>query len=272
MDPPAGFRRAHAGVRPGTWSDDGAQLLCLASSLLHCDRLDVDDLGRRLVNWYEHGYCAVDGHVFDVGIQTRRALVAIRSGVPTMQAAPRDERSNGNGSLMRVLPLALWHRGDDASLVEDAMAQSSVTHAHPRSRVCCALYVLWARRALEGHADAWERATAALRALLPRDCEERAELETHVRPDDPAPGTGSGYVVDTLRSARSVLLGETEYERVVRAAISLGDDTDTTACVAGGIAGIAVGVDGIPRRWRDALRGMELVSPVLDALIARAEH
>ncbi|MCB0040398.1 MAG: ADP-ribosylglycohydrolase family protein, partial [Caldilinea sp.] len=67
MAPPAGFRRAHGSVPPGTWSDDGAQALALLASLLECGRLDVDDFGRRLVAWYERGYMAVDNRVFDVG-------------------------------------------------------------------------------------------------------------------------------------------------------------------------------------------------------------
>src|SRR3954471_2433749 len=67
MDPPPGFRRSHRGTPPGTWSDDGAHALCLLASLLEQDRLDVDDLGRRLVAWHEEGYLAVEGKVFDIG-------------------------------------------------------------------------------------------------------------------------------------------------------------------------------------------------------------
>src|SRR5215510_8231355 len=82
FDPPEGFRRSHSGVLPGTWSDDGAHALILLASLLHCMKLDVEDLGRRLVNWYEHGYKAVDARVFDVGIQTAHAINRLRHGVP----------------------------------------------------------------------------------------------------------------------------------------------------------------------------------------------
>ena len=135
MVPPAGFRRAHASVPPGTWSDDGAQALCLLASLLERRRFVPEDFARRLVAWRREGYMAVDGRVFDVGIQTDAVLAKLAAGVPPSEAAPRDERSNGNGSLMRVLPLALWHRGGDAELVRDAHAQSRVTHAHVRSEV-----------------------------------------------------------------------------------------------------------------------------------------
>ena len=131
---PAGFRRAHAGTPPGTWSDDGAQALALLSSLLDRGRLDPEDLGRRLLEWYDLGRFAVDRRVFDVGIQTGTALRALREGTPALEAGPAEERTNGNGSLMRVLPLALWHLGSDAELVADARLQSRVTHGHLRSQ------------------------------------------------------------------------------------------------------------------------------------------
>lgn len=269
-EPPAGFQRAHDGVPPGTWSDDGAHALCLLDSLLYQGRLDLDDLGRRLVNWYEWGYLAVDGKVFDVGIQTSTALAHFRAGTPGLMSGPKGERDNGNGSLMRVLPLALWHRGDDAKLASDAMAQSRVTHGHMRSQVCCAVYCLWARRILEGSTEPWAAALATFRELYPEGFEARAELDTNVfRPDaEEPPGAGSGYVVDCLRSARQCVAAGRDYETVVKSAIRLGHDTDTTAAVAGGIAGLTFGVQGIPERWRSALRGQELVEPLLKKLLA----
>lgn len=265
--PPAGFRRSHRGVQPGTWSDDGAQALALLDSLLTCGRLDPDDLGRRIVAWYHEGAYCVDGAAFDVGVQTAHAIQALRAGTPAREAGLASERANGNGSLMRALPLALWHRGDDAALVRDARLQSLPTHGHARSQVCCALYCLWARRTLEAHADPWTAAVATLRALLPEDDPAREELEFHVRPDDRAPGRGGGYVVDCLRSARWAV-DQGPYEEVVKAAIALGSDTDTTACVAGGIAGLRDGVGAIPARWLDALRGRAIVDPLLERLLA----
>ena len=271
FEPPPGFRRAHDGTPPGTWSDDGAHALCLLDSLLYRGHVDLEDLGRRLVNWQELGYMAVEGRVFDVGIQTSEALSNVRAGVPALQAGPSGERANGNGSLMRVLPLALWHAGDDAALARDAMLQSRVTHGHLRSQVCCALYCLWARRTMEGSPRAWEDAVASFRALYPEGMEPREELETHVRPDLPDAGRGSGYVVDCLRSARDCV-AKGGYEQVVKAAIALGHDTDTTAAVAGGIAGLRDGIQAIPERWRKALRERELVEPLLEKLLARQKE
>jgi ADP-ribosyl-[dinitrogen reductase] hydrolase len=264
--PPPGFRRAHTGVPPGTWSDDGAQALALLASLLDRGGFDAGDFGARLVAWYERGALAVDGRVFDVGIQTAQAIRALMAGTPAEAAGSTDERANGNGSLMRVLPLALWHRGDDAELVADAHAQSRVTHGHLRSQICCALYCLWARRLLDDAPDPWQAAVATLRAIYGAGSPELAELECHIRPDDPPEGRGSGYVVDCLRSAR-LALAAGGYEQVVKAAIALGHDTDTTACVAGGIAGLRDGVRAIPERWRTQLRGQELIAPLRDGLL-----
>src|SRR5262245_53595217 len=103
FEPPPGFRRAHAGVPPGTWSDDGAQALALLASLLDRGRFDADDFGGRLVAWYERGVLAVGGKVFDVGIQTAQAIRAILGGAPASSAGSTIEHANGNGALMRVL-------------------------------------------------------------------------------------------------------------------------------------------------------------------------
>ena len=267
LDPPAGFDRAHRGVPPGTWSDDGAQALCLLASLLERGTLDTEDFGRRLLRWYDKGYLAVDGRVFDVGITTAEAIRTIATGTRAHLAGPIDDYANGNGSLMRTLPLALWHRGSDAALVADAELQSRVTHGHRRARVCCALYALWGRRVLEDIPEPWNAAVATLRAIYADDEEGTRELEWSVRPDDRAKGKGSGYVVDALRSARWAT-EQGGYEDVVKSAILLGNDTDTTACIAGGIAGLRDGVDAIPTRWREGLRGGDLLRPLLDALLS----
>lgn len=265
FEPPTGFRRAHASVPPGTWSDDGAQALALLASLLAMGRFDAQDFGQRLVAWYTQGVFAVDRHVFDVGIQSAQAIRALMSGVPAAQAGPKEESSNGNGSLMRVLPLALWHAGSDEQLVQDARAQSMVTHGHIRSQICCALYCLWARRMLEEHQQPWHSAVQSLRELYTPTSQEILELEQYIQPHDPHIGKGTGYVVDSLISSYHALQAGS-YEQVVKAAVALGHDTDTTACIAGGLAGIRDGVRAIPERWRLALRGSDMVEELLASM------
>ncbi len=290
MTPPNTWLPAHF-VANGTWSDDGATALALTDSLLDCDGLNLEDLALKLADWQDDGRYAVDANVFDIGITTSEAIGRFRSGVAAREAGPDNEMANGNGSLMRVLPLALWHRGDDENLARDAMAQSLVTHGHVRAQLCCALFCLWARRIGNGNASeiAWADATQTLRELLPVLCRAanpldendeplqklmkqvaleswESELEFHIRPADEIPGRGSGYVVDCLRSVRDALR-EPDYEAVVKTAIGLGHDTDTTACIAGGVAGLRDGVKVIPVRWRNALRGREICNPIIERLV-----
>jgi ADP-ribosylglycohydrolase len=230
--------------------------------------LDLDDFGHRLLRWFESGYMAVEGVVFDVGVQTRAAFSALRRGVPAEEAGPRGEHQNGNGSLMRVLPLALWHRGSDAELVRDAARQSVVTHGHLRSRICCALYCLWARATMQGADDPWAEGARRLRAYATKEPGWTAEIDEHIRPETELRGRGSGYVVDCLHSARFATR-EATFEDVIRKAISLGDDTDTTAAVAGGIAGVRHGLSGIPQRWLLALAERSLAEPLVASLLER---
>jgi len=266
MIPPAGFARSYGHVAPGTWSDDGAQALCLAASLIAKPDFNLTDFARRLVKWFTMGYMAVDGNVFDVGIQTATALHRVARGEPPAHTGLDGERNNGNGSLMRSLPLALLHRGDNPALVAAAHLQSAVTHAHPRAQACCALYCLWARHEIQRHAAPWEAAVRSLRSIYPRSSPHRTELEevvlTYTR------SSGSGYVVDSLHSAR-LACQATSYEKVIQAAVALGNDTDTTACIAGGIAGIRHGKANIPAHWIDGLRGKELLIPLLERIRRR---
>lgn len=267
FEPPHGYPRAHQ-VPAGTWSDDGAQALALLDSLLSCGKLDLDDLMTRFVAWHSDGKYAVEGVVFDIGITTSQAISNFRRGTPARDAGLSGEYDNGNGSLMRVLPLALWHQGDDRQLAKDAMWQSMVTHGHARSQACCALYCLWARYLLRDDPNAWENASATLRSLV-KGTPYEAEIESHIRPDELTPGNGSGYVVDSLRSARWVMQ-EPTYEGVVKAAVAMGNDTDTTACIAGGLAGIRDGAEAIPPRWLEALRGRDLADELLARLSERS--
>ncbi|MFD1436339.1 ADP-ribosylglycohydrolase family protein [Kroppenstedtia eburnea] len=270
--PPEGFWRTYPSIPPGTWSDDGAQALALLDSLLAKDKMDAEDFAGRLLRWYEEGLWAVDGHVFDVGIQTAESLQAFRSGTPAEKAGWVRPDGKGNGSLMRVLPLALWHRGTDEELVADAHLQSVVTHAHPTNQACCALYCLWARRILEGMKteEAYGESVNRLRSIYRGHREHLRELEETVRPDEEPVSQGGGYVVETLNSVR-LAMREYSYEGVVKAAIRLGEDTDTNAAIAGGLAGIRDGASSIPKRWLGQLRGKEQARQLLNQLLERVD-
>lgn len=265
--PPAGFRRAHSSVPPGTWSDDGAQALVLLHSLLACNGIDLDHFSKGLSRWRNEGFCAVDGNVFDVGIQTSTALARLAAGTPPTRSGPNGERDNGNGSLMRVLPLARWHQGSDEELARLAGQQSLPTHGHPRAQIACALYCLWIRAVLEDASDPWEAATQRLRAIATTLSYPATEVDIVLNPANAVQPRGTGYVVDALWSARAAVVSTSNFEDCVRAAIALGNDTDTTAAIAGGVAGAIHGLAEIPSRWRHALRGGELLTPLMAALL-----
>lgn len=314
---PPSYHRSHPLAPPYAWSDDGAQSLALLHSLLDCDALDLTDFGSRLLKWYRHGAYAKGGVVFDIGMTTHVALGRLGKGfMEAGMCGLPDEFSNGNGSLMRVLPLALWHDGDDESLVENAMRQSCVTHRHLRAQLCCALHCLWARRVLRGKTPraAWSAAVFRLRGLAAGRAPWEHELSVILAPDghtgrggvendqstssatttaadmrtngvngddgdddgddddDCLPkGSGSSYVVDCLLSARAAVLAGGGYCDVVRAAVGLGGDTDTTACVAGGVAGLVHGVEAVPSRWREQMGGEDIVRPLVERLVAHVE-
>ena len=271
MTPPDGYQRSHVGVEPGTWSDDGAQALCLLDSVIEKGKFDLIDFSDKLLNWYENGLWAVDNHVFDVGIQTSMALSMYKNGGNPESCGLIRPDGKGNGALMRVLPLALWHTGTDAELVSDAHKQCLITHGNITNLVCCALYCLIARGILndEPFKTALGKAIAKLRDIYSKNNEYLEEFEFRLQPDetDNWIGQGSGYVVDSLRSAVMIMKTAASYEDAVKHAVALGDDTDTTACITGGLAGMYFGYDNIPERWIKSLRDREKADGLISLLI-----
>lgn len=264
MITPSNFQKTYPRIPFGTWSDDGAQVLCLLASVLYKNEFQQVDFMNRLCNWYRNGYMAVDFEVFDVGVQTAEAIRRYLAGTSISQVAQNDEYANGNGSLMRVLPLAIWHKGTDEQLIEDAYVQSHITHAHLRAKVCCALYCLWARAILNGLQidEGWNQAVLILRKYYQDKPQDLEELEFHIHPDEIGITTGSGYVVDCLKTAKFALK-QNNYQDVIKTAIAFGRDTDTTACIAGGIAGLYYGFSQIPKDWVEQLRAKDIVESLL---------
>jgi ADP-ribosyl-[dinitrogen reductase] hydrolase len=282
MYPPVGFRRSHISVAPGTYSDDGAQALCLLDSLVRNGGFDLNDFADSLIFWWKNGTWAVDGHVFDIGTQTSRALQRNVGGCPPLESGPKDANDNGNGSLMRCLPIALYFDNIGDILFYSAQ-QSIPTHGNITSQMCCGLYNLWAfyiRRGLSAAflredanvlaQRAWEMAINDHKALFnahPDDSvAERNELDRIVAYVDSAELNGRGYVLDTLTVAVRTILSTRTYRDAVLACVRLGDDTDTTAAVTGGIAGLLYGIGGergIPAEWLKEMKGMAPVAVLL---------
>lgn len=254
-----GFVRTHAGTPPGTWSDDGATALALLDALLTTGgRLDLDGLGARLVDWNRRGAYTPDGRVFDIGIQTSRAIAAIEAG----RRLDPDEQALGNGAVMRVLPLALVHKGTDAELVAAAVEQAHLTHPSRIAGYGAALVALWAWQGVhEGDGD-HRPPLRRLAGLLGKDV---WSLATGI-------ANGRGRTQDTLATVVAAIRNAADlpitarWEETVRRCIVAGDDTDTTAAIAGGIAG-ALGWP-VPGRLIRGLQGWEVLAPYMLGLEA----
>ena len=260
-------RWGHVGTHhqpPGTWSDDGGLMLALLDSLLDVG-FDLDDQARRAVAWMD-GPDYKPGPRFDIGIATSRALHRVKRGVAAVSAGGCDEGDNGNGSLMRILPVALVGRDlPAAELAAAACRASRVTHGHGRSQVTCAVYCLLVQAILAGERDldaALESALSTAGASLDPDL--RAELAL-LRGYGSRSGTG--YVLDCFWSAWEAFRSAASYQETVERAIGFGSDTDTTAAVAGALAGAFRGIGAIPPVWLDGMRGREIAQPLIDRLI-----
>ena len=260
---------------PGTWSDDGALMLALADSLARVGFHPADQ-GRRALAWVDaKAYTPDADGAFDIGGATSRALVRLRAGTDAIDAGGTEERDCGNGSLMRILPLGVWDEAaDNATLIERAHLASRVTHAHPRCQVSCALYVLVARSLLTGETDAaatLESSVARLQAGTydgrPEMARALGELVSH--PSASTVRYGRAYVFDAFWSAWEAFALTDSYPACIERAVGYGHDTDTTAAIAGGLAGLRYGIDGIPTEWLEALRGRDIVEGILGRLTLR---
>lgn len=267
----------------GTWSDDSSMALCLADSLGKRRGLDPEDVMARFLRWQDEGEYSPWGQCFDIGNATAWALRRYELGAPALSCGGTDEYSNGNGSLMRVLPIAyplFIQYGQNPAAHPQAMEHihtvSALTHAHPLSKSACGIYISIAARLLEGLplGEAVSRGVSgALEYYRARE-EFAAVLDSWARIADPEALRGmgeeaissTGYVLHTLEAALWCLLTTDSFRTCVEKAVNLGGDTDTTAAVAGGLAGLAYGLAGIPDPWLEALAAKPLIDACCTAL------
>jgi ADP-ribosyl-[dinitrogen reductase] hydrolase len=238
----------------GTWSDDGAMILCTTDSLLNHE-FSVADMGDRFVRWMNDGLWTANGDVFDVGATTSAALRRMVKGIPADQAGGQSEDNNGNGSLMRILPAVLRFSSDPTALFAERLEKvSAITHAHARSQMACVFYGLVIRRLLLGNEP--RVALDSARVDFSHRYERSAELShfRHVLGDNlfslhEHDVFSTGYVLHTLHASLWCLLTTRNFHDCVLKAVNLGGDTDTTGCVAGGLAGVVFGMKSIPADW-----------------------
>ena len=259
----------------GSWSDDSSLLLCTADSLLH--GFDLNDMANRFTRWYSEGLWTPYGKAFDIGNATRAAISRLKRGISPELAGGDSEGDNGNGSLMRIMPVAVsFHKMNVDEFISRVHAVSSITHRHSRSLMACGIYCLIARNLLEGKSpmEAYQEAIDQASGIYDRN---PFSMELHhfrrvfggkiaSLPEDTI--KSSGYVIDTLEASIWCLLTSGSYSEAVLKAVNLGYDTDTTACVTGGLAGILYGYSGIPVEWVDAIARRDDIEKLFMGLVA----
>ena len=254
----------------GTWSDDTSMSLAaldsLASGTINWDEI-MDNFGK----WLDDGEYTPSGEAFDIGRTCLNAIIRyFTKGTKATESGGTDERSNGNGSLMRIHPFALYEFFNGTFDINNIHTASALTHAHERSKMACGIYafVLWellnspskaavirglskAKHFYQGYDEMKSYYKMLFRriGLTELHFEDPDTFERVKREEIKS----SGYVVDTIEAAIWCLLNTKTYKECVLMAVNLGEDTDTVAAIAGGLAGALYGYENIPQEWRDTL-------------------
>ena len=256
--------------KAGIWSDDTSLTLCLLDNLNN-KNINYNNIMNSFILWYDNGKYTADGHTFDIGITTSDAINNYKNSINPIKCGLYDEYSNGNGSLMRILPMAFYiNKYFDSQLFESSEViniiynVSSLTHSHKRSLIACIIYTAIALN-LINDMNIEEAINKALKDSFDYYKNEK-ELNNYKRIFDSdfkkfndVKIESSGYVVHTLEASIWILLNTSNYEDAVLKAVNFGDDTDTTAAVTGGLAGLYYGIDNIPSKWIDTLVNKELI-------------
>lgn len=252
------------GLKPGQWTDDTAMALALADSLLAHKGLDPRDLTDRFVDWWRNGRYSCTGTCFDIGATTARALARIEaSGEPFSGSVDPEEA--GNGSLMRVAPVALFALCNTALADRIAADQSRTTHGAVQAVEACIVFTRLLHRAILGVPE----------PLQPLDWTGDPAIATIAaggwRTKQRQVIRSSGYVVHTLEAALWATGQTRSFEEALVLAVNLGEDADTVGAVTGQIAGAFYGASAIPPRWLECLAWRDRITQTADALLASAK-
>ena len=252
-------------LAPGTWSDDSSMTFCLAESL--SKGYDLQHIADTFADWAYEGYWTPRGVVFDIGITTSQALWRVKQGLAPQLCGGTDEGDNGNGALMRILPLLFYIRDKDIDARYRIVREvSAITHAHIRSVNACFYYLEFARRILLGEAlpDIYRVLQEDLTTFFAAQNMPVEEIKVlsglltdNICEKKIGAIRSNGYVISTLEAAIWCLMNSNSFEAAVLDAVNLGEDSDTTGAVTGGLAALYYGFDAIPVRWLDELARKE---------------
>lgn len=230
----------------GTWSDDTSLTIATCDSIRQCGGINISHMKHCFQLWYKDGAYTPTGEAFDIGRTTEKALKEGRG-----QGGIQD---NGNGSLMRIIPLAFLSQVSQ----EEIRQVSSITHSHPIATDACVIYVTIAQALLRGMSltKAIKEGLKGIENILFADLPlvkniKREEIKS------------TGYVIDTLYASLWSLLNARNFEEALLTAVNLGGDSDTIGAVTGGLAGIMYGLETMPKEWIKTLRSKNVIDRTL---------
>jgi ADP-ribosyl-[dinitrogen reductase] hydrolase len=265
-NPVMGMREFGTHHQPaGTWSDDSSMSFLLVEQLIK--GYDVEGLGKQFCQWYQYNYWTPHGEIFDMGVATRNAMDKVAKGVSALQSGECDDYSNGNGSLMRILPLAIYLQNkpiDQRFCITKEV--SGITHSHIRTVIGCFFAIEFMIQLLAGKdkCDAYSETQNIVRDYLHLIDIKSSEIELYNRilfddisriPEQDI--YSSGYVLHTLEASLWAFLTTENFKDAVLKAVNLGDDADTIGAITGGMAGLFYGFEQIPEGWINQLARKE---------------
>ncbi len=263
-------------IPEGVWSDDGALTLATMDSIASCGKIDCTDMATRFCEWVKHGKYTATNEVFDIGITTKYALRRFMDEhVEAIKCGGVGIGENGNGSLMRMAPIALYcyyAKKNDEEILDIVKNTSSITHAHEQSIMGCYMYVKYLLFLLQGEnkIDAYEHMRQLDYSMFSQETQDvyyRILMEdiSKYKEDDIK---SNGYIVYTLEAVLWTILRTRTYQEAIVVSINLGEDTDTVGAITGSLAGIIYGYSTIDDEWIKALKNKEL----LDSIILEFEN
>ena len=243
----------------GCWSDDTSMTLATMDSIIKCKEINTNDMADKFIKWYRNGEYTATGIMFDIGTTTQQALVKYQRGIDiASKCGGEREYDNGNGSLMRMLPIAYYCylKGlEDTEILKIVKEVSSITHRHPISILGCYIYVRLAIELLKGKGllQAYQEIKKLDYLYFTEDTIYKYEriLNNDIGLYNINEISSNGYIVSTLEAVIWTLINSKSFNETIIKAINLGEDTDTVGACVGGLAGIYYGIENIKQKWKD---------------------
>lgn len=260
-------------VEAGVYSDDTSMTLATMDSIIKQNGIiNYNDIADKFCNWVNNNEYTATNKVFDIGMTTKYALIKyFNNKIDATMCGGTNINENGNGSLMRMLPIALYcfykNIKDDNEIFTLVKNSSSITHAHDISILGCYIYVRYVISLLET-----KNKISSYNFIKKLDYSmfiEEVNLEysriifSDISTLNINDINSSGYVVDTLEAVFWIILNCSSYNESIIGAINLGGDTDTIGAITGSIAGILYGYDNISKRWIIKLKNKDYIDEII---------